>query len=382
MQIHEANGIVEGSTAAVPGRATILVIDDREENRMVIRYLFDEADIRVLEAAEGTRALELAASEAPDCILLDLSMPGLSGFEVLERLQEDPRTREIPVIILTATDESLETMERTLGRGAVDYITKPISPGRVAVRVRAAIERRRLQKELDQLRASFTSMLVHDLRAPLTVVKAYVELFQASSDALSDKHQRYLRAMAESCQRMIRLIGDILDVSKLEAGRLALDRRPLDVVRLIGDIADRVGPVAQHRSITLAVDHSADPLPLVWGDALRLEQVLMNLLDNALKFTAEGGEVRIVITDLRDAIEVAVVDTGPGIAPEEMPFLFEKFSQTTSGKSHGHGTGLGLVICRHLIEAHGGRIWAESEPGQGSRFIFRLPWSSAGPAHE
>ena len=166
-------------TDVAAGTTTILVVDDREENRLVIRYLFDSPEHRVLEAADGMTGLALARNEHPDCILLDLSMPGLSGFDVLDELARDPRTRETPVIVLTATGDSLESMERVLRAGAIDYISKPISPQRVAIRVRGAIERRRLLRELHELRASFTSMLVHDLRAPLTVIKGYLELLQS-----------------------------------------------------------------------------------------------------------------------------------------------------------------------------------------------------------
>jgi two-component system sensor histidine kinase/response regulator len=352
---------------------TILVVDDREENRMIVRYLFDGADYRVLEAADGTAALDLARREAPDCILLDLSMPGLSGFEVLERLQADARSREIPVIILTATDDTVEAMERALSGGAVDYITKPISPPRVAVRVRAVVERRRLQRDLRELHASFTSMLVHDLRSPLTLIKGYTELLLTGNDPVSDKQGRYLRSMANSCARMIRLIGDILDVSKLEAGKLSLQPKPIDLGALVEDGVEQMRPVAAQKAIKLSVTGAAD-LPPVSADPHRLEQVLSNLLSNALKFTPEHGAITVEMQRVGADVEVAVGDTGPGIPAHEMPLLFEKFSQTSSGRSAGTaGTGLGLLICRHLIEAHGGRIWAESNVGRGSRFVFRIP---------
>ena len=352
---------------------TILVVDDREENRMVIRYLFEGSEYRVLEAGNGTEGLEVALAQRPDCILLDLSMPGLDGFEVLKRLKADAGSRDIPVIILTATDDTVEAMDRGLRAGAVDYITKPISPPRVAVRVRAVVERRRLECELQELHASFTSMLVHDLRAPLTIIKAYADMLGASSDPLTTKQQRYLTSMQDASVRMLRLIGEILDVSKLEAGRLTLERKPIDVGALVAEIGERLRPVAEQRAIKLSVNIAVG-LPLVQADAGRLEQVLTNLLSNALKFTKDHGAIGLDVTAVEREVEVIVADTGAGIPPDEMPLLFEKFSQTSIGKSSAvQGTGLGLLICRHLVEAHGGRIWAESEVGRGSRFIFCLP---------
>ena len=361
-------------TQAVEAVPTILVIDDRDENRMLIRYLFDEDEYRILEAPDGFAGLALAHAERPDCILLDLALPGLDGFGVLERLEGDPRTREIPVIILTATDESLENMQRALDGGAVDYITKPISPQRVAIRVRGAIERRRLLKEVQDLRVSFTSMLVHDLRAPLTVIQAYTELLaQTTEGPAAEKQTRYLARMRESCAQMLRLTGEILKLSKLEAGRLAITPAPMDLAALVIDVADRFGPAALGKSITIETYGTEHRIPVL-GDAARLDQVLMNLVGNALKFTPPEGRITVTLTETGGEVEVAVRDTGPGISAEELPLLFEQFRQAALGRSRlDAGTGLGLVICRHLVEAHGGRIWVESEQGRGTRFAFRLP---------
>ncbi len=356
---------------------TIVVVDDNEQNRLVIRYLFEPPDYRVLEAPDGLAGLELIRAEQPDCVLLDLAMPGLDGFEVLNRLRADPRAREIPVLVLTASAESTGSMELALRSGAVDYLTKPISPGRVAARVRGAIERRRLRQEMQELRGTFTSMLVHDLRSPLTIITGYLQLLEGSAEALPDKHRRYLTSIREACTRMIRLIGDLLDVSKLEEGKLTLERERVDLVALTGEIVERLGPVAIQHSIVLTFE-PAVPSLTVRADPRRLEQVLMNLLGNALKFTPPGGRIGVTMSTEGDAVRVVVSDSGPGIAAAEMPLLFEKFSQTSAAKgARGPGTGLGLVICRHLIEAHGGRIWAESEPGHGSRFVFHLPLPDA-----
>ena len=357
---------------AVETETTILVVDDREENRTLLRYLFD-ATSRVLEAADGTEALAIVRRETVHCILLDLSMPGLSGFEVLEHLQGDPRTREIPVIILTATGDSLDAMDRALRMGAVDYITKPIEARRVEIRVRGVLERRRLLREVQDLRANFTSMLIHDLRSPLTVIKGYADLVEASLDvAAGDKPRRHLAAIQQACVRMLRLIGEILDVSKLEAGKLSIERKPVDVAPFVRDVVERFQVAAQRRGISVDTVGMHAPITLD-ADPNRLDQILMNLLSNALKFTPDGGKIVVEVRTADDHAEIAVTDSGAGIPPEELPLLFQKFSQTASGKAAAQGSGLGLLICRHLVEAHGGRIWAESEPGSGSRFAFQLP---------
>lgn len=357
----------------VDAETTILVVDDREENRTLLRYLF-EATYRVLEAADGTQALALVHRESVDCILLDISMPGLSGFDVLERLEADPRTREIPVIILTASDDSLGAMDRALRMGAVDYITKPIEPRRVEIRVRGVIERRRLLREVQDLRTNFTSMLIHDLRSPLTVIKGYTDLLEASFDvSTGDNPRRYLSAVQQACVRMLRLIGEILDVSKLEAGKLSIERTPVDVAHLVRDVVERFHVAGQRRGVSVDAVGAQEP-NTIDADPHRLDQILMNLLSNALKFTPDGGKIVVEVATVDDQTEIAVTDSGVGIPSEELPLLFQNFSQTASGKSAAtQGSGLGLLICRHLVEAHGGRIWVESEPGRGSRFAFRLP---------
>jgi len=352
--------------------STILVIDDRSENRTLIRYLFD-AEHRVLEAADGESGLALAVTTRPDCILLDVSMPGLTGFEVLERLQADPRTRETPVIILTATEDSLSGMERALRAGAVDYLTKPIDAHRVTIRVRGAIERGRLLRELQTLRANFTSMLVHDLRAPLTVIDGYAQLLKSRLGSQADATLlRYTRGIDESAKRMLGLIRQILDVSKFEVGKLTIERVLVDVGRLVADVVEAFQPAAKQRSIKLTA-HGADAPHPVLGEAARLEQVIMNLLTNALKFTPPEGTIRVEVDGDGDAVTIAVCDSGPGVPPDERQFLFEPFSQAAAGQqATTPGTGLGLVICRRLVEAHEGRMWLD-DTEVGCRFVVSLP---------
>jgi signal transduction histidine kinase len=356
--------------------ATILVVDDHPNNRLLIRHLFDDpAAYRVLEAADGAEGLALATQERPDCLLLDLAMPGLSGFEVLERLQADPRTRAIPVIVLTATAASLENMERSLVGGAVDYLTKPISPAQVVVRVRGAIERRRLLAEVEDLRAAFTSMLIHDLRGPMTAIRGYLDLLGSPrGEPLTERQRRFVARMDDGVERMLRLIGEILDVSKLEAHKLVLALGPVDLSAVAASALEQFGPAAEQKGIRLALDRGNAEGVVLRADPHRLDQVFMNLVGNALKFTPTGGTVTVTLMADADAVEAAVVDTGPGIPPDEIPLLFERFSQGNAATAvRAAGTGLGLLICRHLVEAHGGRIRVESKPGHGARFVFRLP---------
>ena len=365
-------------TEGIP-RPTILVIDDFEEDRTLIRRLFDEAGYRVLEAGDGVAGLTLAHTERLDCVILDLDGPKTDGHAVLERLQRDPRSREIPVIVLGPADERLEAMERAIDGGAFDYLPEPLSPRHMAIRVRGAIERRRSLQDVQELRASFTSMLVHDLRAPLTTLLAYVDVLEETVSG-GVGTARYLAQMREAGAQMQRLTEEILKLSKLEAGQLVVDRRPMDLATLAAAVVDRFEPAARSGGVVLELRGSDRPLPVL-GDAVRLDQVLTNLLGNALKFTPRSGRIVVTLAERDGDAEVAVADSGPGIRTEEMALLFEKFRQASLGRSSRHaGTGLGLVICRHLVEAHGGSIHAESPPGAGARFVFRLPLRQEGAA--
>ena len=363
------------SAPSVSHVSTILVVDDDRYVREMIRVLFERDGYRVLESGDGAEGLELAQAHRPDCVVLDVRIPGLSGFEVLQRLNADPRTREIPVIMLTAVEDTLEGMDRALSGGAVDFLAKPVSAARVSVRVRGAIERRRLLQQVQELRSNFTSMLVHDLRAPITIISAYVDmLIEGEAGPVSQDQRRLFGRIQDSCGRMERLIAEVLELSKLEAGKLVLERRPIDLARFAGDMVERLAVNARGKSIRLGLRPSGDGPFFVEADETRLDQILMNLIGNALKFTPRDGSVDVDVSRAGNEVEVAVSDSGPGIAAADLPLLFERFSRTSSARAaQAPGTGLGLVISRELVEAHGGRIWAESAPERGARFVFRLP---------
>jgi len=336
--------------------ATILVAHDDHRVQALLHDLLDDPRGRVIEVADVGTALVLAQTLRP----------------VLEQLRRDPRTRQTPVIMLTASEGSVEIIESALGDGAVDYIGRPASPAHVAGRVRGAIRRARRLPDLGNIRTDFIAMLVHDLRTPLTVIQGYLDLLEAGTSANPESPPRYLRNMLACCAQMTGLVDEILDLYKRDAGKFMGEARPVDLAALMAGVVGRFAPAASRRGIALEVSGAERPLRVL-GDAGRLDQVLMNLLGNALKFTPEGGTVTSAIRPLDGEIEVSVADSGPGIPPAEIPLLFERFGQAEEGRrSRAAGTGLGLMICRRVLEAHGGRIWVESEPGRGARFVFRL----------
>ena len=353
--------------------ATILVVHDDPRVQVLLQDLLADRRGRVIEVADVSTAVVLAQTLRPDCFVLDPALPGLHWDALLEQLRRDPRTRQTPVIMLTAAEGSVESIEAALGEGAVDYISRrPASPAHVAARVRGAIHRAHRLPDLGNIRTDFIAMLVHDLRTPLTVIQGYLDLLESSPSVNPESPSRYLRNMQACCAQMKGLVDEIIDLYKQDAGKFMGEARPVDVAALVSSVAGRFAQAASRRGIALEVSGAERPLQVL-GDSGRLDQVLMNLLGNALKFTPDGGTVTASIRSLDAEIEVSVADSGPGIPAAEIPLLFERFAQAGEGRrSRMTGTGLGLLICRRVLEAHGGRIWVESQPGCGARFVFRL----------
>jgi signal transduction histidine kinase len=227
--------------------------------------------------------------------------------------------------------------------------------------------------------ADVLSVVAHDLRAPLTVIAIYAraveDLAKGGAPIDAAKVQDAMRTIRETTRWMDRMIQDLLDAATIDAGRLSFDPRPTDVVLILMQAAERFEPLAADRSIHLTTD-VPDHLPVVPADAARVLQVVANLLGNAIKFTQPGGEVTMRASATPTDVVVSVVDTGPGILPEHVSHVFDRFwrAHHTSNGSQARGAGLGLAIAKGIVEAHGGRIWVESRgPGTGSAFHFTLP---------
>jgi len=236
------------------------------------------------------------------------------------------------------------------------------------------LEIKKSEEEIQKLKQDFASMIVHDLRGPMTAIKGFTDLMATRHlGQITDKQTLALATMQKSVDMQLSLINDYLDLSKLESGRIDIYLKPLDLNQVITSAVRLVEVLAELENIKLTVE--MDPtLPFVLGDEAKLEQVLVNLLTNAIKFTDEGGSVTISATAEGNMIQVSISDTGIGISDDDMPLLFDKYRQVKTGKkSEQKGTGLGLVIAKLIVEAHGGKIWANSELGKGSTFNFTVP---------
>ncbi|MCP9454884.1 MAG: cell wall metabolism sensor histidine kinase WalK [Nitrospira sp.] len=229
-------------------------------------------------------------------------------------------------------------------------------------------------KELDRLKSTFVSVVSHELRTPMTSIKGYIEnLLDGLAGALTEKQAHSLERVKHNIDRLTRMINELLDLSKIEAGRLELHLAPIDIVDLVEDVVENYQATARQKSLLVRVILSS-PLPPVRADADKLHRVLINLIHNAIKFTPEGGEIRIEVTvRADDFVEVSVSDTGLGIPSNELGKIFDTFYRSQSAPVEARGAGLGLTIAKNLVELHGGVMWVESTVGKGSRFSFTVP---------
>jgi len=349
--------------------SNILIVDDMPANVLLLARMLTERGYKPRPVLSGKLALQAARAEPPDLILLDINMPEMNGYEVCERLKADEALKEIPVIFISALSETIDKV-KAFHVGGVDYVTKPFQFEEVYARVQTHLQLRRLEK----LRDDLTHMVIHDLRNPLTVIFGVLELLEDSeSQTLSADTRGFVTAARRSTKDMINMISSILDVNKMGAGEMKLQREPCKIDALIRDVVAANQPFPENRTVTL---DAAGSSPTVAVDIGLFRRVFQNLLGNALKYTPAGGDVRIAVTPSASEVRIAVTDTGPGIAPEYHQRIFEKFGQVED-RHNRVGTGLGLTFCKLAVEAHGGRIGVESEVGKGSTFWFALPLPNA-----
>ncbi len=364
----------------------ILVVDDTEDNLDLLEFALKRKPVEMLRATSGKECLAIAKEKQPDVILLDIQMPEMDGFETLKHLKASPTTSRIPVIFLTAQRKDPGSIEAGLMLGADEYLTKPIDTDELLVRTKTLVKIKRIEAELERTKADFMAMLVHDLRSPLAGIKDVIEFIrelEKSKESLTADHFTLLSASQESAERMLQLINNLLDISKFEAGKITLHRENVSISQVIDRAVKQVDFQFRQKNISLHVDVK-DDVKTAMIDSGKIGQVIMNLLSNALKFTPNGGHVKIDAENAEAKIEglgekqkvvnITIKDTGMGIPPEELTTIFERYKQASTAKRiRQKGTGLGLAICKLIVEAHGGTIGVSSEPGKSTTFRFTLP---------
>jgi signal transduction histidine kinase len=367
-------------------KTDILVVDDTPANLDLLSEMLRTKGYKVRPVPSGHLALRAAASAPPDLILLDIKMPDMNGYEVCRRLKADDRLKDIPVIFISALQETLDKVH-AFASGGVDYVTKPFQFEEVVARVGTHLRIRQLQSELErqnsrlqasvqelrkleELRNNLTDMIVHDMRSPLTGISEYLALGLESSE-LPEKTRKWLTAAKDCVRVLMEMANTLLDVSRMEAGELPLAPTLCDLRTLADQAADSMRMMAEQKDITVRVRGDSQPVSC---DQDLIRRVINNLLHNALKYTPKGGAVGIVVSRAAEGPHIKVTDTGCGIPPEYHEKIFEKFGQVPAeGRGPRRSSGLGLAFCRLALQSHCGQIGVESEPGKGSTFWFTLP---------
>ena len=416
---------MQGTPAAV--RARILIVDDLPEKRLAYGAILEGLEAEVAMAASGEEALKRVLEGEFAVILLDVNMPGMDGLETAALLRQHRNARHTPIILVTAQADDVQSA-RGYELGVVDYIQVPIvAPvmrakvgvfldlfltraalaganrdleSRVAERtaellrsnerLQAEIEERlRVEnereellarerqlrgqaEELSRLKDEFLATMSHELRTPLNAIFGWITLLRTRR--LDEATQaRALETIERNARAQKRLIEDLLDVARVVTGKITLELGEVEPRRVIENAIATMQSAAQSKEVRIVP--SLEGTPPLRGDFARLQQVVCNLLSNAIKFTPAGGRIDVALTRRDDQVEISVTDTGQGIKPEFLPYVFERFRQEDGSIRRRHGgLGLGLAIVRHLVELHSGGVEARSDgEGLGARFIVRLP---------
>jgi signal transduction histidine kinase len=371
------------SPSAGPAGRRILVVDDDRLIRRTLTAVLRPEGFAVIEADSGEKALEVYDEARPDLVLLDVVLPGINGFETCRQLRGRLGDEAAPVIFITAKNESDDVVEG-LSAGGVDYLPKPIRAREALARIRTHLqirlllaEERQLVEQLSKANAAknkFLGMAAHDLRNPLASIRGLAEFLRDGVvGPLTSEQRDLLATICTASQEMLHMVNELLDVATIEAGELKLHLEPTELADVVEKAVYLVNIDAvkkQTRVVFAAVDRSARANV----DPHKIRQVVDNLLSNAVKFSPPGSLVTVELSATPDAHTIAVRDQGPGIPESERDKLFKDFGRTSVKPTGGEkSTGLGLAICRKIVDAHHGIISAENLPTRGCVFRVILP---------
>jgi signal transduction histidine kinase len=381
-------------------RPKILIVDDLLGNIISLEAILEDFEADLVRAFSGEEALRLSYKEEFALVILDVQMPGMNGYETLEMMRQRKKTKYLPVIFVSAIHQSDLHIIKGIETGAVDFIPKPIIPdilkGKVRVFLDLFLQRKKLDDLLIQMeeanlnlkiakekaevatrtKSMFLANMSHEIRTPLNGVIGLSKLLQKSE--LNDDQKELINIITYSGENLLQIINDILDFSKIESGQIQFENIDFEVKAIIRNIYKLLKFKAEEKGIKFSYSIADDVPPILNGDPLRISQVLLNLANNAIKFTPKG-EVKISANLVDRSCQTVrvifnVIDTGIGISEDGKQHLFKEFSQTESSISRKYGgTGLGLAISKNLVNLMNGEIGVESETNKGSDFWFRLP---------
>ena len=372
-----------------PAEYKILVVDDVQSNVLLLKALLGREGFNIIYAMNGTEALEKVKSESPDLVLLDVMMPDMDGFEVAGRLKVEPSQAEIPIIFLTALNDSASVV-KGFQLGANDFISKPFRREELLIRVEHQLSlvdaRRIILRQTEELRKTIAgrdklySVIAHDLRSPMASIKMLCNTIMMSIEPGSVPQDVFemLEMANKTSEEVFSLLDNLLKWTKSQLGKLSNVPQPIDLVGLVDGVIEVFKPIAESKSIALALERSIESVEVV-VDVEMIKSVVRNLISNAIKFSHKDTTVTTRVETRMDErnglneVIVIVSDKGCGIKEEDQPKLLNEATHfTTFGTNSEEGSGLGLLLCKDFVAKNNGQLWFTSKPGAGSDFCFSL----------
>jgi two-component system sensor histidine kinase/response regulator len=386
----------------MPTSPKILVTDDELNTLKTLSANLEDMGYRVTTATNGKEALALIRKRGFNIVIADIKLPDISGLEILETAKElNPET----AVIMITGHASIETAVDAINEGAYAYILKPVAMSELETTLNNALREQRLLSEnrelveslqqsnkrleeanraleqVSQAKADFTTRMSHELRTPLNSIIGFSEVLLSKKMSPADRetNEEFLGYIHISAEHLLHLIDSILDLSRIEAGKLTLEPREFNFRVLLEDVKIIVLPMLTTKKQVMTTE-VGEGINSVFADEPKMRQIFLNLLSNAHKFTPRGGRIRVVCRmEKPHLLHCSVIDNGIGISPPDQQKIFEEFGQVkkTDG-DNARGVGLGLSIAKRLVELHGGNVWVVSEPGGGSTFTFTIPLNRNG----
>ena len=367
----------------------ILNVDDNITNRYIITRILSTAGYEIIEASSGKEALEKAEIELPYLIILDINLPDITGYEVCKQLKSNSITSFIPILSVSSHYTKNEDWVHGLECGANNYLIKPIDPHVLIAIVESMLRIQSVENKLkisikeaeaaNNVKTQFLANISHELRTPINVILSALQMndiivkdIESPLDTKKKLH-KYSGMMKQNGYRLIRLINNLIDITKLDSGFMNMNRMNLDIVKIVEDITLSVAGFVESKQIELIFDTDVEE-KIISCDPDKIERIIFNLLSNATKFTNSGGKITVNIFEKKENIIISVQDTGIGVSEENKQKIFKRFLQIddTSHRER-EGSGIGLALVKSFVEMHDGEISIESTYGIGSNFIIKLP---------
>lgn len=365
----------------------ILIVDDSPENIISLQKVLEKNDFEVDTASSGEEALKKILKKSYVLIILDVQMPGMDGFEVAEVISGYSKAKETAIIFLSAASANVNLITRGYSSGGLDYISKPVDMNILLLKVktfyriyeqsralnemqkalRAEIE---FRKEAERKKDEFISIASHELKTPMTSIKGYIQLLERSLDKNDiETVRKRLHKVQNQVEKLNLLVADLLDISKIESGKLKLNRQYF----CFNQMLDHILEVVQENNPLLKIIRKGRVESELFGDEMRIEQVITNFITNAVKYAPDGKEIHISSEIEGDKIHFSVRDFGIGMTEEHEQKIFQKFYRIEESSERFQGLGIGLYICQEIIDRHKGKIGVTSTLGEGSTFYFKIP---------